>query len=118
MKGSLPDEVVSRPKQAYRAPVASSLLSNEAPEYFREMLSSAQLKKHGIFKRDTVEKLVEKMTSGRTITENDNMAVSGILSTQILMDLFISGNSSFRETTMRTKCPVTYDKSFTKNNEQ
>ncbi len=114
MKGRLPDEVVSRPKQAYRAPVAASLLSQKAPEYFREMLSSAQLKKHGIFKTDTVEKLVGKMTSGKTITENDNMAVSGILSTQILMDLFISGNTSFRETSMRTKCPVTYDKSFTK----
>ena len=29
------------------------------------------------------------MTKGNQITENDNMAISGILSTQILMDMFV-----------------------------
>jgi len=40
------------------------------------------------------------------------MAVAGILSTQILMDMFASGNKPYRETEMRVKCPVTYDKSL------
>ena len=112
MKKRLPEKVISRPKQAYRAPVASSLMSGQSPEYLRDMLSSSQLKKYGIFKVDSVEKLVEKLTSGKPITEIDNMAVSGILSTQILMDLFVSGNNPFRETAMRTECPVKYDKNI------
>ncbi len=114
MKDRLPEKVVSRPKQAYRAPVTSSLLSNEAPEFLRDMLSTSQLQKHGIFKTDSVHKLVEKLTSQKSITEIDNMAVSGILSTQILMDLFVSGNNPFRERSMRIKCPVIYDKIISK----
>jgi len=112
MKERLPEKVISRPKQAYRAPVASSLMSSQAPEYFRDMLSSSQLKKHGIFKVDSIEKLVEKMKSGTSITEMDNMAFSGILSTQILMELFVSGNNPFRENDMRIECPVKYDKNL------
>jgi len=109
MAGRLPDKVVHRPKQAYRAPVASSLTSSRAPEYLREALSPDMLNKFGIFNPATVEKLLGKMQEGKTVTENDNMAVAGILSTQILMDMFVSGNNPYRETDMRVKCPVIYD---------
>jgi hypothetical protein len=54
-------------------------------------------------------KLLAKITSGGTVTENDQMALAGILSTQILADLFIAGNNPFKKTEMRTECPVTYD---------
>ncbi len=59
-----------------------------------------------------MEKLLGKMQEGKTVTENENMAVAGILSTQILMDMFVSGNNPYRETEMRVKCPVIYDKSL------
>ncbi len=110
MEGRLPDQVISRPKQAYRAPVASSLLSAKAPGYHREAMSPDQINKFGIFNPDSVQKLIGKMHSGGSITENDNMAIAGILSTQILMDFFIAGNNPFREKEMRTKCPVYFDK--------
>ena len=109
MNGRLPEKVVSRPKQAYRAPVASSLTSASAPGYLREALSPDMLNKFGIFNPATVEKLLGKMEEGKTVTENENMAVAGILSTQILMDMFVSGNNPHREFEMRVKCPVIYD---------
>ncbi len=109
MNGRLPDKVVNRPKQAYRAPVASSLISPNAPEYFRDVLSPEMINKYGIFNPATVEKLLGKMGEGNTVTENENMAVAGILSTQILMDMFVSGNNPYRETDMRVNCPVIYD---------
>ncbi len=112
MTGRLPGEVVNRPKQAYRAPVASSLVAGNTPGYLREMLSPGQLKKHGLFKPDTVEKLLGRPGSGSRVTENDNMAIAGILSTQILLDLFVSGNNPFRETRLRMACPVRYDKTI------
>jgi asparagine synthase (glutamine-hydrolysing) len=112
MDGRLPDQVVHRPKQAYRAPVASSLTSAKAPEYLREAISPGMINKFGIFNPASVEKLLGKMQVGKTVTENENMAVAGILSTQILMDMFASGNNPYRETEMRVKCPVTYDKSL------
>jgi len=110
MKGKLPEKVIARPKQAYRAPVASSLLSPNAPDYFRELLSPSRIAVYGFFKTDSVEKLVEKTASGKLVTETDNMAVSGILSTQILADLFLSGNNPYKLHEMRTECPVVYDK--------
>jgi len=110
MKGRLPEKVIERPKQAYRAPVVSSLLSPNAPDYFRELLSPSRITEFGFFKEDSVEKLIKKITSGRVTTETDNMAISGILSTQILADLFISGNNPYRIREMTTKCPVVYDK--------
>ena len=112
MKGRLPDQVVNRPKQAYRAPVATSLISGNAPEYIRDIMSPGQIKRHGIFKTETVEKLLRKMGDGKTVTENENMAVAGILSTQIISDLFISGNNPYKEREMRIKCPVQYDKTL------
>lgn len=115
MNGHLPDSVVQRSKQAYRAPVASGLLSDSAPEYLREMISTEQLKKTGFFDPDSVAKLVMKMSSAKGVTENENMALAGILSTQILSDLFVSGNNPYRETAMRTECPVRYDKNLKTN---
>ena len=109
MDGILPQEVIYRPKQAYRAPVATSLLSESAPEYLREMISRDQIGRLGIFRQDSVEKLLAKIESGAVVTENDHMALAGILSTQIIVDLFIAGNNPFRETGMRTECPVFYD---------
>ena len=112
MDGRLPDQVVHRPKQAYRAPVASSLTSPQAPEYLREAISPEMLSKFGIFNPLSVEKLMVKMRTGKVITENDNMALAGILSTQILMDMFVAGNNPHRESEMRVNCPVRYDKSL------
>ena len=109
MHGRLPDKVVHRSKQAYRAPVASSLTSERAPEYFREVLSPGMINKYGIFNPETVGRLLGKMGEDKNVTENENMAVAGILSTQILMDQFVYKNSPYRETEMRTTCPVQYD---------
>lgn len=119
MKKQLPDMVITRSKQAYRAPVASSLLSSQAPEYHRHMLSSSQINHFGIFKQNSVARLIHKLDSGNAISENDNMAVAGILSTQILMDLFFARNNPFRAEKMKRECPVYYDKNLqTENYEQ
>ena len=112
MDGRLPDQVVHRPKQAYRAPMASSLTSAKAPEYLREVLSPGMLNRFGIFNTASVEKLMGKMEAGKTVTENENMAMAGIMSTQILMDMFVSKNKPYHENDMRVLCPVTYDKNL------
>jgi asparagine synthase (glutamine-hydrolysing) len=110
MNGHLPESVVKRTKQAYRAPVASGLLSKQAPAYLREMISPEQIQKVGIFNSQSVEKMIGKMAAGNGVTENENMALAGILSTQILWDLFVDGNNPYRAESMRTDCPVRYDK--------
>jgi len=109
MNGHLPDSVVKRSKQAYRAPVSSGLVSKEAPPYLREMISTEQIRKVGIFNPMSVQRLIMKMTAGNGVTENENMALAGILSTQILWDLFVGGNNPYRVESMRAGCTVRYD---------
>ena len=89
MKGKIPEEILNRPKQAYRAPILSSFLGDEAPHYVKEVLSPESLKKVGIFNPDSVTKLLVKMNSGKAYSEIDNMAITAIISTQILYKQFI-----------------------------
>ena len=90
MKGRLPDSILNRPKQAYRAPIRSTFISDDLPEYLKEMLSEKQIKASGIFNPEHVRTLLEKMRTKNQVSEVDNMALTAILSTQILQDLFIN----------------------------
>ncbi len=88
MKGNLPDQIINRPKQAYRAPAISNLDS----DYVRKMMSEKQLVSAGIFNSDRVKKLVSKVQLNEAVSEIDKMAFMGILSTQVLDDLFVKKN--------------------------
>ena len=106
MEGKLPENVVNRSKQAYRAPVSSALWQGE----LRNWLSEDMVKDAGFFDPEISKRLCAKMDSGKGITENDHMALAGILSTHLIHDMFVRGNSPYRESGMRTDCPVIYDK--------
>src|SRR5690606_19765898 len=90
MKGRLPESILNRPKQAYRAPIRSTFASNNLPDYLREMLSQAAIERSGIFNPEYVGQLLIKMKSDKQVSEIDNMALTAILSTQILHDLFVN----------------------------
>jgi asparagine synthase (glutamine-hydrolysing) len=93
MAGKIPDSILKRPKQAYRAPIHTSFFGKEAPSYVQELLSSESLKSFDSFDPEKVNKLLEKFSSGANISEMDNMALAGILSTQLINLLFIKQNS-------------------------
>ena len=88
MKGRLPDTIVNRPKQAYRAPITSTFVKNK-PHYFNNILSEERLRESGIFDPDTTARLLKKLEEASSSSEMDNMALTGIISTQLLDDLFI-----------------------------
>ncbi len=99
-KGIIPEEIIRRPKQPYRAPDAVSFVSPGAPEYVEEMLSDAMIAEAGVFNAGTVRGLVQKCiavgrgSSGSAVMSNsDNMAFVGILSTQLLHAQFIRRNA-------------------------
>ena len=89
MKGRLPDSVVSRHKQAYRAPVANAfkVANNGLVDHY---LDEIEILKNGVFDSTTVGRLVSKLKNGNLISEVDNMALIGLLSTQILINQFIN----------------------------
>ena len=90
MKNKLPDEILNRSKQAYRAPIRSTFFSKEMPLYLKDMLSEEKIKSFGIFNQEFVNQLIKKMKLNKQVSEIDNMAITAILSTQILYDLFIN----------------------------
>lgn len=89
MKNRLPEEILNRSKQAYRAPIFSSFLGKDAPEYVHDLISVGTIKNVGIFKPETVNKLLIKMNSGKAYSEIDNMALTAIISTHLLHQQFI-----------------------------
>ena len=87
----LPPAIAERPKQPYRAPESECFFGAQAPDYVRELLSPAAIARAGYFDARAVGKLVEKCRAGRHIGIGDNMALVGILSTQLLDHHFIRG---------------------------
>jgi len=89
--GLIPPELALRPKQPYRAPISRCFMGNQAPDYVDELLSSESLKRAGYFNPDKVNRLVEKCRKqeGALLSERENMAVIGIISTQLLDHLFV-----------------------------
>ena len=89
MKDRLPDEILNRSKQAYRAPIRSLFVSKDLPEYLKTMLSEDCIKEFGVFNVEHVKTLLSKIVSNKWVSEMDNMAITAVLSIQILYDLFI-----------------------------
>jgi asparagine synthase (glutamine-hydrolysing) len=85
MDGEVPKQILNRTKQAYRAPSISEFNS----EKLGFMLSKEQIELAGIFSPEKVASLISKVSGKVTISELDNMAFLGILSTQILHYLFV-----------------------------
>jgi asparagine synthase (glutamine-hydrolysing) len=83
----LPETVLARRKQPYRAPDAASFVGTTSPEYLQEVLSPRALADAGIFDPPLVARLWDKCRSqdarGR-LSNADNMAFVGVLSTQLL----------------------------------
>jgi len=88
-KGRIPESISSRSKQAYRAPISDSFFNQKVPDIINDMLSSNSIKSHGIFDIPKVENLVSKMKHNKLISEIDQMAVVGIISTQLMSNIFI-----------------------------
>jgi asparagine synthase (glutamine-hydrolysing) len=86
----VPPEIWKRPKHPYRAPIHKSFFSRPAPDYVGELLSPEGLRSAGLFKPAAVRQLVSKVTSGAAIGETEDMALAGIVSTQLVHYHFVS----------------------------
>ncbi|WP_439183626.1 asparagine synthase (glutamine-hydrolyzing) [Carboxylicivirga taeanensis] len=98
MQNQLPPSVINRPKQAYRAPVAQSLVHD--PQLLDEYLNSDFLKQSGLFNPAKVAALLKKIQASPSVTEQDSMALIGVLTSQILYKQFISDYRTMHEETL------------------
>lgn len=101
-RGLVPDIILQRPKQPYRAPDASSFFSvdGKPAEYVDQAFSETALAGAGLFDVQTVRRFFLKCCSAaaRGASDNlsnvDNMTFVGILSAQILSQQFVQSRLS------------------------
>jgi asparagine synthase (glutamine-hydrolysing) len=89
--GLIPPSITARSKQPYRAPEGASFFEEGGPDYVEELLAPDRVARDGIFDPVAVGRLAAKFREGRAIGIKDNMALVGILSTQLLIHHFITG---------------------------
>jgi asparagine synthase (glutamine-hydrolysing) len=106
-KGKIPDEILKRPKQAYRAPIHKSLISEQSPLYVNEMLASETIRKHGIFDEAKTEEFIKKLRSGKDTSEIDDMVLMAILSTSLVIEQF-QDKSNFESIQEIENCRIIY----------
>ena len=92
-RGLVPETILRRFKQPYRAPEAASFFGPNQPDYLRELLSEESIARADLFQPRAVAQLVRKFENGTAIGVKDNMALVGILSTQLLVQRFITNFS-------------------------
>jgi asparagine synthase (glutamine-hydrolysing) len=91
--GLIPASIQKRYKQPYRAPDGKSFFAPSS-EYAADLLSEDRVKRRGLFDPKAVAGLVKKFSSGRETSVKDNMALVGILSTEILLERFQTADIS------------------------
>ena len=88
----LPASIVKRTKQPYRAPDALSFAEPQAADWIEAVADEASLAAAGVFRPAAARQLIAKCrtrSAAGQFSNNDNMAVVGMLSTQLVYDQFI-----------------------------
>jgi len=85
--GLIPPSIQNRHKQPYRAPDGKSFIAGKR-NYVEDALSAEAISRDRVFKPQAVAGLVAKFNNGHTTSMIDNMALVGVLSTQILLEQF------------------------------
>jgi asparagine synthase (glutamine-hydrolysing) len=86
----LPEQISQRPKRPYRAPIHRCFARDVAPDYVCELFGAAALKDSGLFNPIAVGQLVQKLDKGLPLGETEDMAVAGIVSTQLIHHQFVA----------------------------
>jgi asparagine synthase (glutamine-hydrolysing) len=104
VKEIVPADVVGRSKQPYRAPDAQSFFAPESGQargdYIEDLLDPRSLEESGIFLPEAARRLADKARQGKVTSTKDNMALVGILSTELLAHHFLP------ESAPRESCPA------------
>jgi len=85
--GLIPNSIIKRPKQPYRAPIQN--IFAHLPDYAIDLLAPDAIKKTGLFDAQKVGNLTRRMGEKRPLSRNDQMTFMGILTSQLWHQLFI-----------------------------
>jgi asparagine synthase (glutamine-hydrolysing) len=91
-EGLVPESVLRRPKQPYRAPDALCFTGDGAPAWADEVASERAVREAGVFEAGAVARLWRKCRAAADagqFSNADNMAVVGVLSTGLLHEALV-----------------------------
>ncbi len=86
--GFLPAEIVNRYKQPYRAPIHRAFFAQPL-DYIANLLSPEGIQRSGVFASEPIERLLRKYKARGEFSEFEDMALVGVLSTQLLYQQFV-----------------------------
>ena len=90
----LPREIARREKRPYRAPILGAFVGRGAPAYVDELLQPDRLRRAGLFSPAAVGLLLQKCRrnegQGIGVSESDEMALVGVLSTMLLHEQLVA----------------------------
>ncbi|MER7303308.1 asparagine synthase (glutamine-hydrolyzing) [Nocardioides sp. NPDC127514] len=92
----VPEQILRRPKQPYRAPDAAAFFAGGTPDWVFDVTSGSALEAAGVFRPELVQRLLEKArrTDGRGLGNTDNMRLVAVLSTQLLHSELLAAPTS------------------------
>ena len=99
----LPREVARREKRPYRAPILGAFVGRGAPAYVEALLQPDRLRDAGLFAPPSVSLLLQKCRrnegQGIGVSESDEMALVGVLSTMLLHEQLVARPTLARSAT-------------------
>jgi len=93
----VPQSILKRPKQPYRAPDAASFFTENTPDWLDELTNESYLQTVKLFNPTAVSILIAKCrkVNGRGMSNTDNMRVVAVLSSLILHNQYIENDGSW-----------------------
>lgn len=90
----VPESILQRPKQPYRAPDAASFFNVKTLDWVDDLLSEDRLKKAGIFNPNAVVRFTAKCrkVKGLKMSNTDNMRMVAILSSMLVHHHYIEND--------------------------
>ena len=107
----VPESILRRHKQPYRAPDAACFFAGARPEWLTEVTSSSAVAEAGVFDPRAVAALTAKCarTGGLRMGNTDNMRLVAVLSTQLLHRQFVLGDGDVGGSALRGPADVAVD---------
>ena len=87
----LPQRVVERTKNPYRAPEAAAFFSRDSKDRLLESFAPEAIKRRGLFDPQAIGKLRERVEQSSELAARDNMAMVLAYSSHLFHDLFVDG---------------------------
>lgn len=91
-EGKLPERIVGRVKNPYRAPDALCFLTSDGNGAFAESLSLESVRRHGLFKPEAIDRLLQRLRNSPERSARDNMAAVIAYSSHLFQDMFVDGS--------------------------